>query len=145
MIRKTALLCIIAIVLLIMVLRLNNLQIRIEPSSESAPPVTETEDALLFKHLRHSGLLTSKDNNELELPPPDLILTEKARQARTIHASPSDLEDTEYKARLMKILFHTPVGRMVRKQVRLWNNTRARQPYGIIVRNRQVDLIMAGK
>lgn len=78
----------------------------------------EMEDAVLFRKLLSSGLMKIKDNDALALPPRDYIEALKASKA-------TDGEgDIAFHDRLIDELYRTQMGKVVRRQVGLWNNTR---------------------
>ena len=79
-----------------------------------------TEDTELFTSLMKAGLLTPRPDGGLDMVPPDYFLRRAASGARPAGSR----ADEEQKRRLHGILYNTPVGAIVRQQVRLWNDTR---------------------
>jgi len=81
---------------------------------------TDTEDSRLFFDLLRTKLLKPRPDGGLEMAPPDFI---QARTAKGQKETDPDISEDE-QARLVRVLYDSNVGTIVRQQVRLWNDTR---------------------
>ncbi|MEZ4526947.1 MAG: hypothetical protein R2941_13610 [Desulfobacterales bacterium] len=77
------------------------------------------EDESLFHALRKAGLILPLDDDRLEMKPPDHFLIQK-----TENPDLADTEEMKEREKLLRDLYHSPPGHMIRNQVRLWNETR---------------------
>ncbi|MEE4358146.1 MAG: penicillin-binding transpeptidase domain-containing protein [Desulfococcaceae bacterium] len=126
-----SILLILCALLSVMVFRLSYLQKQVIPwqiaDSISAPegenPSQEKpelpEDESLFLALWEAGLISPLDDDRLEMNPPDHFLIQKAKNPDT-----ADTEEMKEQEKLLKTLYHSPPGNVIRNQVRLWNETR---------------------
>lgn len=106
--------------------RLLDLQNRLKstPSGETPPGQSaKTEDRRLFDALIESGLLRPLEDGRLELAQEDHILYLKAQ---LVQSSGGEIDSGVFRreAALMSALYHSPVGALIRTQVRLWNQSR---------------------
>ncbi len=90
-----------------------------EGKSESEDRPEIPEDESLFLSLWEAGLISPLDDDRLEMNPPDHFLIQKAKNPDT-----ADREEMKEQEKLLKALYHSPPGNVIRNQVRLWNETR---------------------
>ncbi|MGE0083471.1 MAG: penicillin-binding transpeptidase domain-containing protein [Desulfococcaceae bacterium] len=88
-----------------------------EEKPETIPKMMEDES--LFRSLWEEKLITALPDDRLELSPPDSILIQKAQ-----HPDLADTEEMKKQEKLLKALYHSPPGRVIRTQINLWNETR---------------------
>lgn len=90
---------------------------------EAVSESIEREDAALFNDLLGSGLVRVEADGVLTPAPSDIALAEAAE--REEHPDmPYDAETAERREELVKDLYGSPAGRIVRTQMRLWNGAR---------------------
>ncbi|MGE0737144.1 MAG: penicillin-binding transpeptidase domain-containing protein [Alphaproteobacteria bacterium] len=81
---------------------------------------TDTEDSRLFFDLLRTKLLKPRPDGGLEMAPSDFV---QARTAKGQKETDPEISEQE-QARLLRVLYDSNVGTIVRQQVRLWNDTR---------------------
>jgi cell division protein FtsI/penicillin-binding protein 2 len=83
--------------------------------------LSETEDAALFRSLLEAKLIVPREDTGLDMVPPDYVLIKKAAGDKgDEEEGVSQAEQEE----LLKSLYDSPAGIIVRTQVKLWNETR---------------------
>ncbi len=92
-----------------------------EPASQQTNKTVseKMEDEKLFLELWENRLITALPDDRLELSPPDYILIQKAQNPDLANA-----EELKKQEKLLKALYHSPPGNVIRTQIRVWNETR---------------------
>jgi cell division protein FtsI/penicillin-binding protein 2 len=101
--------------------RMDFLQKQAQAAKKSEDERTITEDAALFQNLLETRLLVPRADTGLDMAAKDYVLVKRATGDR------SDEEDgisQQEQDNLLKELYDSAPGRIVQRQVQLWNNTR---------------------
>jgi cell division protein FtsI/penicillin-binding protein 2 len=128
--KKYTVVAIIGFIIVIgMFFRINTLHERIESPVRFVQSKEQSgiqpEDKELFEKLRQNGLISSSPDNQLIPKPPDFILIKKAREAENPGSSKYDSEKLKKKSNVLKKLYASKAGQIVRNQIMLWNATRS--------------------
>jgi len=92
---------------------------------EAVEDLEITEDARLFHALLERGLIApTGGDGRLAIADSDLALVRRAALSRGEAATSGELDELERLERLLRALYRSPAGAVVRSEVRRWNETR---------------------
>ncbi len=115
----------VAAVLLVLTIFWGRLDRLREWADNPSPPSDATEDERLFGDLLATGLVTVQPDGRLAVAPRDAALKELADAHFAGRRSPEHDPDWQRRCDLLQALYGSANGRAVRRQIRLWNDTRS--------------------